>query len=297
MTQFLVAARIDERGKASGGASGDQSGKELMVQNLPSSGSWSYILRPPKNASIMVQQAYNAAANDNIGYDQSQRTTLYTAAKAVNWNLTKVGKCECDCSSLIAVLCNCAGFPVSKDMYTGNERAVLKAQGFTQIAYSASVLVPGDVLWRSGHTGIYVGTSSYYTQQSASPSSSSGSSAIKAVQRWLNGFVSVNLVVDGIYGPKTKKALVKAWQRVVGTVQDGIWGPKTKAATPVLKKGSKGNAVRVLQGILICLGYDTGGFDGDFGSKTDTAVRAFQRANGLTVDGQAGKNTFAKLLG
>lgn len=163
MTKYVVAACIDERGRAHGGADGDQTGRELYVHTLASSGNWVYILRPPSNAEIMVKQAYAAAANNNIGYDQYERTTLYTKAKNNNWDLSKIkSKCECDCSSLIAVLCNCAGFKVSKDIWTGNQISALKAKGFKVWKYKASRLKPGDVLWCSYHTAIYVGTSKTY---------------------------------------------------------------------------------------------------------------------------------------
>lgn len=68
---------------------------------------------------------------------------------------------------------------------------------------------------------------------------------------------------------------------------------------PQLSKGAKGDTVKALQILLIGHGYSCGGkgVDGDFGSNTDKAVRAFQKANGLTVDGIVGKNTWAKLLG
>lgn len=64
-----------------------------------------------------------------------------------------------------------------------------------------------------------------------------------------------------------------------------------------LCKGDSGSAVKTLQENLISLGYSCGsaGADGDFGDKTDTAVRAFQKANGLTVDGLAGEKTQAKI--
>lgn len=63
-----------------------------------------------------------------------------------------------------------------------------------------------------------------------------------------------------------------------------------------LKKGSKGEDVKELQSGLIKMGYDLGkyGADGDFGSKTNTAVRAFQKKYGLTVDGVFGPKSFAK---
>lgn len=172
-TKYIVAARIDENGKASGGTAGDQTGKEVMVQTLSSSGSWTYILRPPAGGvDKMVKEAYNVAANDKIGYDQNQRTTLYTYAKAAGWDLSKITTaCECDCSALIAVLACCAGYSVSKDIYTGNEVKALTDVGFTKKTYSESALKVGDVLWRNGHTAIYVGTSTTY---SGSTGSSSG---------------------------------------------------------------------------------------------------------------------------
>ena len=164
MTKYCVGARISENNTVTGKA-GDQSGKELNVHTLASSGSWTYILRPPaKVVETMVKQAYNAAKNDKIGYDQNQRTTLYTQAKAKKWDLSKITTaCECDCSSLIAVLCNCAGLAVSKDMYTGNEVSALTAKGFTKLSYAESKLKRGDVIWRKGHTEIYVGTTTTYS--------------------------------------------------------------------------------------------------------------------------------------
>ena len=66
-----------------------------------------------------------------------------------------------------------------------------------------------------------------------------------------------------------------------------------------LEKGSKGDNVKALQILLIGYGFDCGnyGVDGDFGSATNEAVRNYQKAKGLTVDGIVGKNTWNKLLG
>ena len=60
-----------------------------------------------------------------------------------------------------------------------------------------------------------------------------------------------------------------------------------------LSNGSKGEEVRELQQALIDLGYLKGKADGIFGNQTEKAVRAFQAANKLTVDGLAGKKTRA----
>lgn len=67
--------------------------------------------------------------------------------------------------------------------------------------------------------------------------------------------------------------------------------------TRTLKKGYGGNDVRKLQERLQALNYLTASqVDGDFGDSTYDAVKLFQKLNGLTVDGVAGKNTFEKLF-
>ncbi len=64
-----------------------------------------------------------------------------------------------------------------------------------------------------------------------------------------------------------------------------------------LRKGMVGADVQALQRDLIALGYSCGkyGADGDFGSATKAAVKAFQRDTGLTEDGIAGPKTFAMI--
>ena len=66
----------------------------------------------------------------------------------------------------------------------------------------------------------------------------------------------------------------------------------------VLKKGAKGEQVKALQRMLYAMGYDLGAskVDGEFGSKTDAAVRDYQKKNGLSVDGVVGQKTWDKLL-
>lgn len=67
----------------------------------------------------------------------------------------------------------------------------------------------------------------------------------------------------------------------------------------VLKKGAKGASVKALQILLIGNGFSCGsyGADGSFGVATDKAVRAYQSAMGLAVDGSVGPATWSKLLG
>ena len=65
--------------------------------------------------------------------------------------------------------------------------------------------------------------------------------------------------------------------------------------TAVLKRGASGGEVKELQRRLKQWGYYNGAVDGVYGSGTVAAVKAFQKKNGLTADGIAGKATFAAL--
>ena len=69
----------------------------------------------------------------------------------------------------------------------------------------------------------------------------------------------------------------------------------------VLKKGSKGTAVKSLQMLLVGHGFYCGtangnGVDGDFGNLTLKAVKEYQTSRKLTVDGIVGSQTWTKLL-
>lgn len=70
-------------------------------------------------------------------------------------------------------------------------------------------------------------------------------------------------------------------------------------SVPQLAKGSKGDAVKALQILLIGYGYNCGpwGADGDFGVNTQKAVIDYQCDHSLAGDGIVGKNTWSKLLG
>lgn len=70
----------------------------------------------------------------------------------------------------------------------------------------------------------------------------------------------------------------------------------TIAGYPIINRGSKGVYVLIAQDGLNTLGYSTGGLDGVFGSRTDSAVRRFQESYGLVVDGVIGNNTWNALM-
>lgn len=161
MAVMIGNARISEYGTVNG-AAGDQTGKEVMEQTWTSGGKWQYVIRPKDaDKARKIAAAMNAAcANDNIGYSQADRTSLYNLAARNGYELNKVGKCNTDCSALVAVCVNAAGIKVSQNMYTGNELTVLGNTGEFTIYSSAEYtqksdkLRTGDILLRSGHTAI-----------------------------------------------------------------------------------------------------------------------------------------------
>ena len=114
--------------------------------------------------------------------------------------------------------------------------------------------------------------------------------------------------ITGNAGPKTVAA-IKSFQGKNGLTADGIAGPQTIAKIDAayeakggsssgsgssasgLKLNSKGTDVRNLQQDLTTLGYYWAEITGNFGAKTETAVKRFQEENGLTADGVAGTKT------
>lgn len=71
---------------------------------------------------------------------------------------------------------------------------------------------------------------------------------------------------------------------------------KVTVTLPQLENGYTGASVTALQQLLTAKGYNCKGIDGKIGSNTVAALKAYQRANGLTVDGICGKNTWTALL-
>lgn len=110
--------------------------------------------------------------------------------------------------------------------------------------------------------------------------------------------------IDGMTGPRTRAAVRRLQSRHRLAV-DGVAGPRTRAAlgrrgrpalgSRPLRSGMRGWDVAALQFLLHTRGYEPSGFDGGFGPHTRGAVRSFQGAAGLTVDGVAGPATLAAL--
>lgn len=85
-------------------------------------------------------------------------------------------------------------------------------------------------------------------------------------------------------------------ERVKSYMQAGGAEVLPAAKASFLRKGMQGEEVRVLQRDLQRLGFHLGEIDGKFGQRTENAVRAFQAAHGLEVDGVAGPQTQSAIL-
>jgi len=122
------------------------------------------------------------------------------------------------------------------------------------------------------------------------------------VQKYLNDAYNAKLVVDGLLGPASKTAIIKAAQTefgLKGKDVDGSWGPKSKAAVKFIGLKSKNNTTartKMLQCALCRCGYWYNDINGKYDTELDTALKQFQRAKGLTVDGCAGTATFTALF-
>jgi peptidoglycan hydrolase-like protein with peptidoglycan-binding domain len=121
---------------------------------------------------------------------------------------------------------------------------------------------------------------------------------VRSLQYLLNAR-GAKLTVDGVFGSKTKAAVV-AFQRAHHLTADGVTSAKTWGTLIVtVKLGSTGSAVRAVQdqaNFRNGRGGVTLTVDGVFGSKTQKWVRAFQAAEGFKADGVAGPPTWQALV-
>jgi hypothetical protein len=133
-----------------------------------------------------------------------------------------------------------------------------------------------------------------------------GSANVAALQVAMKALGLYPHPIDGVTGPWTQGA-VRTFQSRHGLTVDGVAGPQTRRALgkrgkPHLGKrpmhiGQRGWDVAALQFLLHERGFEPGGFDGGFGPNTQSAVRRFQAAAHIGVDGVAGPATLGALRG
>lgn len=115
-----------------------------------------------------------------------------------------------------------------------------------------------------------------------------GSGAYYTKLMTLNGLTNSNIMVGQVLKIKNSTQSVSQPAQSTSSTND----------LPTLRKGSKGEPVRALQALLILRGQKltTYGTDGDFGSETEIALRAYQKLKGLTVDGICGSDDWKTLI-
>lgn len=162
MAVRVGSARIDERGKATGGKAGDQTKGEVSTQAwYKHSKGWVVLRAKDDTVRSKIAEAMEAAcANNHIGYDQSQRNTLYTAVQGKGFDPSKVTTdVETDCSALVRVCLAYAGIQVA-DFSTATEKSVIEKTGKFEVITAAGTcnsstnLKRGDILVTKtkGHT-------------------------------------------------------------------------------------------------------------------------------------------------
>lgn len=242
----------DENNRYSGGRAGDQTGTEWYLRPWYAY-PWNYILRwkDEELANLFADLAVEAAQNNNVGYDQGQRTTFGVELQKVGWRPSKIKTpCEADCSKGTIDLIRAVGY--------------IKGIAELQNCHNVMSYTGNMMTWfrsTAGKKYFEILTGKYLTS----------SSLAKRGDINLNTSHHVNITVDN--------------------------GVNVGSEKGYLEKGDSGSAVKTMQTMLIACGYSCGasGADGDFGSGTNSGLRSFQKANGLTVDGKYGSKSKAKL--
>ena len=219
------------------------------------------------------------------GKDSSRQNSCRYGAK---W----IGHIVTDCSGLFAWWIEQLGGAIAHGSNSIYDR-YCSAKGTLKNGKKSNgqELLPGTAVFttgsdgRHGHIGLYVGNGQVIEAHGAK---------------------------EGVIVSKVTDKSWKAWGELKMVAYDGTV-PEQKPAPdpepepepdedvrPTLRKGSKGQYVKILQNELIIKGYSCGpqGADGDFGANTEKAVKAFQREHdgpdgrALTIDGVVGPATW-----
>lgn len=230
---------------------GDQNGgREVSTENwyLHSKGWVLLRAKEPEAREKIAVAMERACANDDIGYDQSTRLTLFNNVKASGFDPAKTTKkVNTDCSALVRVCVHYAGIEVD-NFITSNEVSKLMATGafekFTDDAHckSSEHLLRGDILdtRTKGHTVVVLSDGAKSSEEIVSIAYKLGDRIlkngmtgddVKELQTCLIGLDYDCGIwgADGEFGDATELA-VERFQHAHGCMVDGEVGPETLAA-------------------------------------------------------------------
>ena len=248
----------DENGRYAGGRAGDQTGTEYRIMNWYSR-PWLCVLRfnDTKIAAMIADMATKAAQNNLVGYDQgtagnsNDRYSFWQHLKASNYDPAQITiACESDCSASTAAIVKGAGYRLNN--------AKLKAVSI--------YLTTRNMRATMKAAGAKVLTDSKYL---------TSGDYLKAGDILLNDNHHVAIAVT------TGAKVSTPSTTLTGTFQTRL---------PILRKGSSGTAVAMLQAML---GVEA---DGQFGNDTYNSLKVFQKNVGVKANGTCGIDTWKKAI-
>lgn len=247
----------DENGRYAGGQAGDQTGTEYQIINWYNR-PWLCVLRfeDQEVAALIAEMATQAANNNMIGYDQG--TVGNSNDRYTFWE------------QLVA---------------NGYDPSKIKKPCETDCSQSTASIVKA-VGYRLNKPKLKT-VSIYLTTYNMRSAFKTAGAMVLTDSKYLTSGACL----------KPGDILLNDNHHVAIVVSGDASSNATPAKKNYLEKGDTGSEVTTMQKRLIKVGYSCGaaGADGDFGSDTDSALRKFQKDNGLTVDGQYGTNSKAKL--
>lgn len=220
-------------------------------------------------------------------YGQNWKTS--DAAKADNyWSAAMygakwIGRTVADCSGLFAWAFKKLGGYIYHgsntiwDKYCTSKGELIKGKrdDGKELRPGTAIFTHNKKTGKRGHIGLYIGDG------------------------WV---IEASGTINGVIKSKITISKWVEWGELKGvdyesSPEDIITDPEENMTYGTIRKGDKGPVVKYAQELLIKKGYSLPryGADGDFGKETLTAVKAFQKANGLTADGVIGAKTWAKL--
>lgn len=215
MAVIIGSARVDERGKYSGGQAGSQIAKEISKQDWYLHAKGWIVIRPkdPNKAEKIAKNMEYACDSKYVGYDQSQNTTLYHAVKSLDFDISKLKTmCETDCARLVRVCVKYAGINAD-DFYTGTEVNVLKKTGEFEIltsdkyCKSSQYLKRGDILVTKskGHTVVVLSNGSKVSSNTTTTTTTTTNSGYNKTSKWIGVVTASSLNVRSGAGTSYSK--------------------------------------------------------------------------------------------
>lgn len=159
-------ASIGENGKATGGAKGDQTKKEVKVAPYYEFGqTWVIRFRSKSRGIKAGKAAKMIAENDNVGYNQNDRVSLFNECVRIGWDINRIDEikpCNCDCSELAVCAVNMAYGKVKLNASNTTSTLPGAVKNFptnfkrADSAIKTKKFKKGDMVGKSGHVIINV---------------------------------------------------------------------------------------------------------------------------------------------